>query len=95
MKKIRIGIVGTGGMANGHADAFKAIPGVTLAACLDVVPGRGEAFAAKHGIAKVATDLDGLLADVDAVSVAVLVGPYFLAGATAVAELEQGQFGAG
>ena len=69
MKKIRIGIVGTGGMANGHADAFKAIPGVTLAACLDVVPGRGEAFAAKHGIAKVATDLDGLLADVDAVSV--------------------------
>ena len=69
MKKIRIGIVGTGGMANAHADAYKAMPGVVLASCLDVVPGRAEAFAKKHGIARAATDLDGLLADVDAVSV--------------------------
>lgn len=69
MKSIRIGIVGTGGMANAHADAFKSIPGVTLAACVDVVPGRAEAFAAKHGIKRAATDLDGLLAEVDAVSV--------------------------
>jgi predicted dehydrogenase len=69
MAALRIGIIGTGGMANAHAMAFKAIPGVQLAACLDVVPGRAEAFAAKHGIALATRDQAQLLAAVDAVSV--------------------------
>jgi len=41
-KKIRVGIVGTGGMANAHANSFKAIDRVELVSCLDVVPGRAE-----------------------------------------------------
>jgi predicted dehydrogenase len=67
--KIRIGIIGTGGMANAHADNFKQIPGVVLTSCLDVVPGRAEAFAAKHGVPHVATSIGQLLEQVDAVSV--------------------------
>ncbi len=68
MKTIRVGIVGTGGMANAHADSFKRIRGVELASCLDVVPGRAEAFAAKHGVARVAASLDHLFEQVDAVA---------------------------
>lgn len=66
---IRLGIIGTGSMANDHATKFASVPGVRVAACLDVVPGRAEAFATKHGIAVAAPDLDALLAEVDAVSV--------------------------
>ncbi len=69
MKKIRIGIVGTGGMANGHADEYKKIPGVSLVAALDVVPGRAEAFAEKHGMPHAFTKLEDLLNEVDAISV--------------------------
>jgi predicted dehydrogenase len=68
MKKIRIGIVGTGGMANAHADSFKRIRGVELSSCLDIVPGRAEAFAAKHGVTYVAARLEQLFEQVDAVA---------------------------
>jgi predicted dehydrogenase len=65
---IRIGIVGTGGMANYHAESFLKIKGVSLAACLDVVPGRAEAFAQKHGVEKAVDKMDDLLELVDAVT---------------------------
>lgn len=66
---MRIGILGTGGMAKAHAEAYKAIRGVQLAACMDVVPGRAAEFAAKHGIA-LATEVEAELFDaVDAVSI--------------------------
>ncbi|HEY4102714.1 MAG TPA: Gfo/Idh/MocA family oxidoreductase, partial [Polyangiaceae bacterium] len=68
MASIKVGIVGTGGMANAHADNFKKIPGVELCACLDIVPGRAAAFADKHGIPFVANELDDLFAEVDAVA---------------------------
>lgn len=68
-KRIRIGIVGTGGMANGHAASFAKQPGVVLQSCVDVVPGRAEDFAKRHGIKHVAKDLDELIDACDAVSV--------------------------
>ncbi|MCG2661007.1 MAG: Gfo/Idh/MocA family oxidoreductase, partial [Kiritimatiellae bacterium] len=58
---IRLAIIGTGGMANGHADSFKAIKGCELAACCDIVPGRAKAFAEKHGIPKAYTDAEEML----------------------------------
>lgn len=69
-KKIRIGIVGTGRMANAHAAEFLKIPGVELAAACDIDSKRVGEFAAKHGIAKAYTDFKELLAEggVDAVS---------------------------
>ena len=67
--KIRIGILGTGGMARAHADAFQKIPGVALTACLDVVPGRAAEFAHKHRIPFATEDREAFFAQVDAVSI--------------------------
>jgi predicted dehydrogenase len=47
---IRLGIIGTGGMAHDHARRFQKIRGVRLAACCDIVPDRAKAFAAEYGI---------------------------------------------
>ncbi|HEY4157928.1 MAG TPA: Gfo/Idh/MocA family oxidoreductase [Polyangiaceae bacterium] len=65
---MKIGIVGTGGMANAHADNFKKMRGVELTSCLDIVPGRAQAFAQKHGVKRVAENLDQLFDAVDAVA---------------------------
>lgn len=55
-------------MAGAHAAHFAKQKGVTLAACMDVVPGRAEAFAARHGVAHAVPSLDDLLSEVDAVA---------------------------
>lgn len=47
---IRLLIVGTGGMANSHAEAFADIPGVTLVAGVDPNVAARTKFCAKHGI---------------------------------------------
>src|SRR5688572_11662740 len=67
---IRMAIVGTGGMGNGHAAAFQAMRGVKVVAACDVDQGRVEVFASKHGIPKTYTDVDEMLADdkIEAVS---------------------------
>ena len=71
-KTIRIAILGTGGMANRHAELYKEIPGVQLVAACDIDRTRVEAFAAKHGIpaSGVFTDFAKLLRECpcDAVS---------------------------
>lgn len=69
MSKLRIGIIGTGGMAKAHAEAFKKVRGVEITACMDVVPGRAEAFAAAHGIALATSDRGQFFGAVDAVSI--------------------------
>jgi predicted dehydrogenase len=47
---MRLLILGTGGMANTHAENFAAIPGVTLVAGVDTRPAQLAAFQATHGI---------------------------------------------
>jgi predicted dehydrogenase len=69
MKTVRIGIVGTGGMANAHARYFGEVAGARIVSCYDVAPERSAAYAARHGLRHVARDLDDLLDAVDAVSV--------------------------
>lgn len=66
---IRLGILGTGGMANFQAENFAKIKGVTLAACFDLVADRAQAFAEKHGVKRVVPDVDALLDAVDAVTI--------------------------
>jgi UDP-N-acetyl-2-amino-2-deoxyglucuronate dehydrogenase len=44
----RIGIIGTGAIANLHARAYKNI-GWTVRLCTDVIPAAGQAFADRHG----------------------------------------------
>lgn len=69
---VRIAILGTGGMANRHAELYKQIPGVELVAGCDVDPTRVATFAAKHGIpaSGIFSDFDTLLraCPVDAIS---------------------------
>ena len=62
---IRIAIVGTGGMANAHAQAYAKIKGCKLVAGCDVIPERAKAFAERHGIPNAYGDVDEMLADVE------------------------------
>lgn len=51
MKDIRVLIIGTGGMAKAHAEAYAAISGVTVVAGVDNNADRLAAFTARHQIA--------------------------------------------
>ncbi|MCU1516723.1 MAG: oxidoreductase [Pseudarthrobacter sp.] len=54
---LRVGFIGTGGIANAHAEALQQQPGVELAAAIDIDPSRAEAFAAKWGVTRTAANL--------------------------------------
>jgi len=47
---VRIGIVGSGGMAEYHAKKFSALPGVSVSACSDRLLDRARGFAERMGI---------------------------------------------
>jgi predicted dehydrogenase len=68
---IKIAIVGTGGMANGHAGNFIKIPGCKLVSCCDIDLKRAKKFATEHGIPSAFSDVNEMLksTDIDAVSV--------------------------
>ena len=55
---MRLLILGTGGMANAHAQHFAAIDGVTLVGAVDVDPARAKAFAELHAIPNVFISLE-------------------------------------
>jgi len=67
---IRIGIIGTGGMAHAHGNAFRTIRGCAITACCDVDGAKAAAFAEQFRIPRVYTDYRRLLADaeIDAIS---------------------------
>ncbi len=46
-KKVRIGIIGSGGIAQAHARSYLQMAEVEIAAVADVVPGRAEEFIQK------------------------------------------------
>lgn len=52
MSDLRILILGTGGMAKAHVEAYKAIPGVTVVAGVDTNAERLATFLATHGIGR-------------------------------------------
>ena len=49
-KKVRVGIIGCGGIARAHIRAYLRQPDVEIVAACDVVPGRAAAFLEKHGV---------------------------------------------
>lgn len=59
---VRLLILGTGGMARSHAEAFAAISGVELVAGVDTDPRRLTEFRKRHGIAKGFATLDEAIA---------------------------------
>ncbi|MFT4015050.1 MAG: Gfo/Idh/MocA family oxidoreductase [Paracoccus sp. (in: a-proteobacteria)] len=62
MQKIRILILGTGGMAQRHASSFAEIPGVELVAGVDTRPEQLAAFCDRNAIPNRFTSLDQALA---------------------------------
>ena len=52
MDKIRIGLVGTGGIGNHHAKTYQPIEGVELVACCDIFKDKALQFAERYGIPK-------------------------------------------
>lgn len=49
-KKVKIGIIGTGWIAESHISSYKKMPDVEIVAMADLVPGKAEAFAKKFEI---------------------------------------------
>ena len=49
-KKVKIGIIGTGWIADAHIGNYKLMDDVEIVALADLVPGKAEAFAKKHGV---------------------------------------------
>lgn len=75
-KKLRIGIIGTGWIADAHIGSYLKMPDVEIVAGADLIPGKAEAFFKKHKIDGVKTDytshkemLDDESLRLDAVSV--------------------------
>jgi predicted dehydrogenase len=75
-RKLRVGIIGTGWIADSHIDSYKRMPDVEIVAGCDLIPGKAQAFFKKHGVEGVKTDyashkemLDDESLKLDAVSV--------------------------
>jgi predicted dehydrogenase len=71
-RPIRVGIIGSGGIAGGHARAYKELPGVEVVGVCDIVPGRAEAFIARLELAAARPFVDHrdlLQLEIDGVSV--------------------------
>ena len=73
-KKVRVGIIGTGGIAEKHMKSFMAQPDVEIVAGADIVEGKAKAFFEKFGVeAKCYNSHEELLDDeslnLDAVSI--------------------------
>ena len=69
MDKIKVGIVGTGAMANTHAKRYSQIKDTKVYACFDLDRRRSRDFARRHNVAMCVSSLVELIDLVDAVSV--------------------------
>ncbi|MGI6166729.1 MAG: Gfo/Idh/MocA family protein [Eubacteriales bacterium] len=75
-RKLRVGIIGCGWIADAHIKAYLAQPDVEIVAGADLIPGKAAAFFKKHGLGGVKTDyashkemLDDKSLKLDAVSI--------------------------
>lgn len=75
-RKLRIGIIGCGWIAEAHMNSYKKMPDVEIVAGADIIPGKAAAYMAKHGITGAKTDyashkemLDDESLHLDAVSI--------------------------
>ena len=68
---IKLGIIGTGSMANIHATNFKKIKDVEIVACCDVEKEKAEKYSENHGVNSCYSDVSDMLDNekLDAVSV--------------------------
>jgi len=88
MSKLRLGIIGTGGMARAHARNLERIRGVELTACCDINLPRARAFAEEYGVKRAAESVEDLL---DAVQAVCIVTPDAAHAALALQALAAGR----
>lgn len=55
-RKLRVGIIGCGWIANSHIKAYLKQPDIEIVAGADLIPGKAAAFFAKYGVEGVKTD---------------------------------------
>lgn len=72
-RKLKVGIIGTGWIAESHVESYQKMPDVELVAVADLIPGKAEAFLERYGVegARVYPDHKSMLdaEELDAVSV--------------------------
>ena len=75
-KKVRVGIIGTGWIAEAHIEAYLRQPDVEIVAAADLIPGKAEAFIKRYGVEGVKTHykndremIDDKSLELDAVSI--------------------------
>lgn len=49
-KKLKVGIIGTGWIAEAHVESYKEMPDVEIVAAADLIPGKAEAFMKRYGV---------------------------------------------
>ena len=49
-KKVKVGIIGTGWIAEAHVKAYKKCPDVEIVALADLIPGKAEAFCERYSV---------------------------------------------
>lgn len=49
-KKLKVGIIGTGWIAESHVESYKQMPDVEIVAGADLIPGKAEAFFERYGV---------------------------------------------
>ncbi len=62
MKPLRVAVIGTGGIANAHLNAYTKVPETEVVAVCDIIPERAEEFAKRWGVPKWFTDYRQVLA---------------------------------
>ncbi|MBB6633471.1 Gfo/Idh/MocA family protein [Cohnella thailandensis] len=70
--RVKIGIIGTGGIARAHVAAYRKLPYVDIVAVADVIPGKARQFTELEGLTETAafdSHTDLLKADLDGVSI--------------------------
>ena len=74
-KPTRIALIGTGGMAHGHAGNFAGIPGCRVEAAVDLDPDKVREFAGRFNIPRTYDSVEALLADAEAFDAVSVVTP--------------------
>ncbi|MCE5277248.1 MAG: Gfo/Idh/MocA family oxidoreductase [Planctomycetaceae bacterium] len=90
MRKIKIGVIGTGTMGNCHADQFAKYPDFQLTALCDIDEAALKRTAEKHSITQTYTDYRKFLANADVEAVVVPL-PNYLHAPVSIAALEAGK----
>lgn len=91
-KKLRVGLVGCGGMGRWHCDAYREMANVEVVALCDIVEGRADSHKARFGFTNCKTTLDymDLVNDpeIDAIDITT---PNYLHSIIAIAALNAGK----